>query len=162
MMRNIQDTWKACTRCLPLRFAAGFFLVLAALVPSTKGALTASYPRCEYLTSPIGIDEVSPRLSWIVTAPDRGESQSAYEIIVASTPMLLAANEGDLWDSGEVTSSATAQIVYAAPRSPPAKPVTGKCGPGTRLASSPPGVPRRRGRWGYFSLLIGAPNGSTA
>ncbi len=68
--------------------------------------------RCEYLTNPLGIDEVAPRLSWIVESPERGERQSAYQILVASSPELLAAGQGDLWDSGKVSSDATAQIVY--------------------------------------------------
>ena len=32
----------------------------------------------------------------------RGAKQTAYQVLVASTPEKLAADQGDLWDSGEV------------------------------------------------------------
>jgi len=37
----------------------------------------------------------------------------AYQIQVASSAQLLAVNQGDLWDTGEVGTNQTAQIVYA-------------------------------------------------
>ncbi|HEY1122688.1 MAG TPA: hypothetical protein VGE67_13840, partial [Haloferula sp.] len=75
--------------------------------------LSVSKLRCEYLVDPIGIDEVEPRLSWVVASPERGEKQTAWQVLVASTPAALAANQGDLWDSGKVNGSATSQIEYA-------------------------------------------------
>ena len=96
---------------LALGFSGG--LPLRASAPVSPGGL-----RCEYLTDPIGIDAEKPRLSWILEDPDqkpdvRGLKQTAYEILVASTPELLAKDEGDLWDSGKVMSDATSQIEYA-------------------------------------------------
>jgi alpha-L-rhamnosidase len=69
--------------------------------------------RCEYLTNPLGIDSPSPRLSWILTTNRRGEVQIAYQILVASSPKLLNAGHGDLWDSGKVSSDETSQITYS-------------------------------------------------
>ena len=69
--------------------------------------------RCEYLVNPLGIDATSPRLSWIITSDRRGEKQTAYQVLVASTAKLLDADQGDLWDSGKVTSDETSQIAYA-------------------------------------------------
>jgi len=77
-----------------------------------SAAVTAKNLRCEYLVNPLGIDVGSPRLSWILKSDQRGETQMAYQILVASSPALLKADTGDLWDSGKVTSDATAQIVY--------------------------------------------------
>jgi alpha-L-rhamnosidase len=68
---------------------------------------------CEYLTAPEGIDVVSPRLSWIVTSPQRGQRQTAYRILVASDPAALQADKGDLWDSGKVLSDETLHVAYA-------------------------------------------------
>ncbi len=71
--------------------------------------------RCDYRSDPLGIDSTAPRLDWIVsaTAPSsRAVTQSAYQILVASAPDLLAADAGDLWDSGKVTSNETNQISY--------------------------------------------------
>lgn len=69
--------------------------------------------RCEYLKDPLGIDAASPRLSWIVASSRRGETQTAYQILAASSAERLAQNSGDLWDSGQVASDETSQIVYA-------------------------------------------------
>jgi alpha-L-rhamnosidase len=68
--------------------------------------------RCEYLTNPLGIDCVHPRLSWELHSPGRGQEQSAYEILVASSRARLADDQGDLWDSGKVVSGQSVQIPY--------------------------------------------------
>lgn len=69
--------------------------------------------RCEYLTDPIGIDELTPRLTWITEAKSRGWRQSAYQIVVASKEQLLAPGAADLWDSGQVHSGESVLIPYA-------------------------------------------------
>ena len=69
--------------------------------------------RCEYLNDPLGIDVSQPRLSWQVISSVRGERQSAYRILVASSPALLKKNVGDVWDSGKVPSDESVQIEYA-------------------------------------------------
>jgi alpha-L-rhamnosidase len=54
-------------------------------------------------------------LDWILSGPGkttRGLKQTAYEILVASSPGILAHDRGDLWDSGKVTSDETTHIVY--------------------------------------------------
>ena len=95
-----------------------FHLLCTALVLLTGGtipsraAVTAANPRCEYLTDPLGIDVPNPRLSWVVESLQRGEKQTAYQILVAGTPELLARDQGDRWDSGKVAGDATSQIVY--------------------------------------------------
>ena len=88
-------------------------LLVALHAPAAHADLTVNKLRCEYLVDPIGIDETQPRLSWIVSSAERGEKQTAWQVLVASTPEALAAGQGDLWDSGKVSSDATSQIVYA-------------------------------------------------
>ena len=77
------------------------------------GTISPDYLRCEYRENPLGIDEIEPRLSWIVESSQRSQKQSAYQILVANTPELLQADTGDLWDSGIVKSNKTAHIPYA-------------------------------------------------
>jgi alpha-L-rhamnosidase len=70
--------------------------------------------RCEYLEDPRGIDVVRPRLNWRISEkgkPGRGLKQIAYRVLVASSPVLLAKDKGDLWDS-EVKSEQSIHIVY--------------------------------------------------
>jgi len=69
--------------------------------------------RCEARTNPAGIDVTSPRLSWIIQSAERGAKQSAYQILVASSPDKLAKDQGDLWDSGKVESADTFNIAYS-------------------------------------------------
>lgn len=68
--------------------------------------------RCEYLEHPQGIDVARPRLSWMLEADWRWVKQTAYHVLVATSPEKLANGEGDLWDSGKVDSSKSNQIVY--------------------------------------------------
>lgn len=76
----------------------------------TPGA--PQYPRCEYLVDPLAIGTTRPRLSWEVNDPRQGAVQTAYQILVASTPELLANDRGDRWDSGRVASAETCQVEY--------------------------------------------------
>jgi alpha-L-rhamnosidase len=69
--------------------------------------------RCEYRRDPLGIDAPRPRLSWALASDGRGEVQSAYRILVARSPRALDADQGDLWDSGEVRSAESLGVVYA-------------------------------------------------
>lgn len=72
--------------------------------------------RCEYRVSPLGIDTLKPCLSWLLdtTLPNpQGISQSAYQVLVASSTGTLAQDQGDLWDSGVVRSGQTMQVEYA-------------------------------------------------
>jgi alpha-L-rhamnosidase len=68
---------------------------------------------CEYRQDPLGIDEPEPRLSWILQAETGGGRQTAYRILAAGSPEYLEADRGDLWDSGKIKSSLTANIRYA-------------------------------------------------
>ncbi|MGA2035818.1 MAG: hypothetical protein ABSG68_26525 [Thermoguttaceae bacterium] len=72
--------------------------------------------RCEYLQDPLGIDVRQPRLSWRLAAKDaaaRGLRQTAYQVLVSSSPQRLAKDDGDLWDSGEMASKQSVQVAYA-------------------------------------------------
>ncbi len=77
------------------------------------GALVPTYLRTEARVNPLGLEDKAPRLSWIVESSARGQVQSAYQVLVASAPEGLAADKGDLWDSGKVASDETTNIAYA-------------------------------------------------
>ncbi|WP_440132827.1 family 78 glycoside hydrolase catalytic domain [Chitinophaga sancti] len=68
--------------------------------------------RCETLENPVGIDVAQPRMSWEIRGEEQGLMQTAYHVIVASSPEKLAKNEGDLWNSGKVKSDQSIQVVY--------------------------------------------------
>lgn len=66
----------------------------------------------DLLTNPAEavITNPQPRFSWIPA--DGTTTQSAYQIIVASSKKLLGKNQGDIWDSGKTTSDASVSVSY--------------------------------------------------
>jgi alpha-L-rhamnosidase len=83
------------------------------LLTSTHAALSPADLRCDYAVNPLGVDSPNPRLFWTLESKERGQKQTACQILVASSPGLLAKDQGDLWDSGKVASDETIQIPYA-------------------------------------------------
>ena len=80
-----------------------FFPVLSF---ARESALVAGDLKCEALVNPLAIDNIKPHLSWIVyTDGTAGESQTAYQILVASSEELLNETDADIWNSGKVSSS---------------------------------------------------------
>ena len=96
--------------------AATFVFALAGLPAVAADAKSAELrvvsPKCEYTTDPLGVDVAQPRLYWRVESGERGQRQTAYQILVASSSDLLAQDRGDFWDSGRVESSETAHLRY--------------------------------------------------
>ena len=82
--------------------------------PSLDGdaALAPARLRCEGLTDPMCVESAAPRFSWEVCSARRGEHQTAYRLLVASSPESLADDVGDLWDSGRVASDETLHVPY--------------------------------------------------
>ena len=136
-------------------------LLLMMVVVALSGLAGAEVTdlRCEYQVNPVGIDCKAPRLSWQLDTKERGAQQVAYQVLVASTPELLAQHQGDLWDSGTVESDQTHLITYAG------KPLAShqscfwkvkawqKGQPQAQWSSRPNGRPR------FFRRTSGMPNG---
>ena len=91
------------------------FVLLISLVftQCRKNQVEVTSLRCENLTDPACIDAVNPHLSWKIQSDLRGEKQTAYQILVASSPKLLRKNKGDLWDSRKVISDQSVHVPYA-------------------------------------------------
>ena len=100
-----------------LRNAKSIFQGLAFGILSLNAPFMNAEPmenlRCEARTNPAGIDVAAPRLSWVLQSAKRGAAQSAYQVLVASSPEQLSQDKGDLWDSGKVASAETFNIEYA-------------------------------------------------
>jgi alpha-L-rhamnosidase len=63
--------------------------------------------QCEYQIEPVGIDVSSPRFGWrlLDSKHVRGQSQTAYHILVASSLDKLTEAGADVWNSGKINSS---------------------------------------------------------
>ena len=70
--------------------------------------------QCEYQTAPLGIDTETPRFCWKLSdnAQIRGQRQTAYRLLIASSPALLDQDKGDIWDSGTISSDQSTLIAY--------------------------------------------------
>ncbi|HEY4416610.1 MAG TPA: family 78 glycoside hydrolase catalytic domain [Verrucomicrobiae bacterium] len=90
-----------------------FSLLASLLFAFSSAALTVTDPLCEGCANPLGIDVAQPGLSWVLKSPVRGDHQTAYQILVASSKKLLQQDSGDVWDSGRTISETTIQIHFA-------------------------------------------------
>jgi alpha-L-rhamnosidase len=99
-------------------FALTFLIVAISCVPAlaAEGLLRPMDLRCEYRKNPLGIDTLNPRLRWALEATDpeaRGQKQTAYQILAASSEKGLRSDQADLWDTGRVESDKSIQVPYA-------------------------------------------------
>jgi alpha-L-rhamnosidase len=70
--------------------------------------------QCEYQTEPLGIDVPAPRFSWQLSDSKhvRGQAQTAYHILVASSLDKLTEAEADVWNSGKVPSPQSVLVPF--------------------------------------------------
>ncbi|MDR0352025.1 MAG: family 78 glycoside hydrolase catalytic domain [Opitutaceae bacterium] len=75
-------------------------------------ALTVDGLRCEGMENPLGIDASQPRLGWRLQSDERGDAQTAWQVLVASNAAMLAQDQADYWNSGKVASCQSQHVVY--------------------------------------------------
>jgi hypothetical protein len=98
-----------------------FVLILLAaltLAPAVWATQEAVALRCDYAVDPLGVDSAPPRLFWQVASLQRGQRQTAYEIIAdPSAAVVEAAAQGlavqpPVWDTGRVLTNQTTGIPF--------------------------------------------------
>jgi len=90
---------------IPTRF---FGLLLFAMITIQTHALPSQpiHLKCEYLVNPIGIDVSTPRLHWQMLDNREGALQTAYQVIVGTDSVQVAAGKGNSWNTGKILGSA--------------------------------------------------------
>ena len=96
-------------RLIPILSAA---LLLAGCPSRRPSEVVVAGLRCEQIVDPLGVDAPQPRLSWQLQSEQRGQLQTAYQVLAASGLERLARDEGELWDSGRVASEETLGVLY--------------------------------------------------
>src|SRR5579862_1482277 len=97
-----------------LTIQCALVLIAASLPPGAFGRPTAPTGLLvNGVSNPLAIDRSVTRFTWMDLWAGRGERQTAYQILVSSSPEGLAAGTGDWWDSGKVTSEKSASVEYA-------------------------------------------------
>ena len=89
------------------------YLLLLALLSFSLQAFpdtTLTDLRCNHATNPLGVDDLRPGLSWKIKSTDRGERQTAYQIVVGLSE---DAEKEIVWNSGKVSSDQSAFIEYS-------------------------------------------------
>jgi alpha-L-rhamnosidase len=100
------------------KFKFLFFIILAGIFNSCRiketQNISVSDLTCEYLVNPLGIDVDTPRFGWKISDLTnlRGQHQTAYHILVATTPDKLNNDNADIWDSGVVASEQSNPVSY--------------------------------------------------
>ncbi|HBQ64689.1 MAG TPA: alpha-L-rhamnosidase, partial [Clostridiales bacterium] len=89
--------------------------------------IMAVHLKCNDQESPLGIDTYCPALGWELQSGELGTKgsrtegpgtggpgqwQTAFRILVSSSPDMLATNQGDFWDTGKVASEQQLFIPY--------------------------------------------------
>ena len=87
------------------------FLCLSFTI-NAQSSLHVSSLRCEYRTNPLGIENPKPGLSWQLNSSENGQKQTAYQILVASSPDKLSEAEADVWNSGKQESGQSVHLPY--------------------------------------------------
>ncbi|HZC72109.1 MAG TPA: alpha-L-rhamnosidase N-terminal domain-containing protein, partial [Jatrophihabitans sp.] len=89
--------------------------VSAHATPAGQSSVEVGQLTTEYAHNPLGIDVARPRLGWRLSSPNRDQKQTAYQILVSSSPSDLVASQGDVWDSGKVNSGQSVNLQYGGP-----------------------------------------------
>jgi alpha-L-rhamnosidase len=83
-------------------------LILAVVASAARAGVKVNDLRCEYQRDHVYVDIPTPRLSWAMTADERGEVQLAYQIQVKRDREMI-------WDSGRVKSDRSVGVEYGGP-----------------------------------------------
>lgn len=90
-----------------------YTLLLMMLPLALSARVSVTDVKIENMTCPLGIDTTTPRFSWKTVSDSKNVVQTAYEILVASSPEGLEEGKADYWQSGTVKSSQQLWVAYA-------------------------------------------------
>lgn len=79
-------------------------ILLALVVTAANAYVRPEVLTVEMMETPLGLEEKMPRFSWKLSTDEKDVMQKSYRILVSSSAEKLAADNGDVWDSGTVKS----------------------------------------------------------
>ena len=95
--------------------------LVAALSLNALAAVTPLDLKADGKTDPLAAI-TAPRLSWRIESDQRGVRQTAWQILAASKPELLAEGKADLWDSGKTATERSPFVKYSGKALEPGQP----------------------------------------
>jgi alpha-L-rhamnosidase len=87
------------------------FLLVTSCSKTPVPSVTVSQIKCNGFENPIGTGN-TPDFSWILSSDERGQAQTAYQIIVGSDKSVTDKFIGDVWDTQMTESDKSAWILY--------------------------------------------------
>lgn len=91
-------------------FTSASILWCCAVVPAAAETVSIESVSTENTPTPLGIDVMTPRFSWVIAANERNQKQTAYQIRVAESPEKL--RTPNIWDSGKITGDQSQFVPY--------------------------------------------------
>ncbi|MEW4923868.1 family 78 glycoside hydrolase catalytic domain [Algibacter sp. 2305UL17-15] len=89
-----------------MHYKVCFLLVLLYTMSfKAQSSINISQLTVEYLSNPIGIHRISPLMGWKLFSEEQGKSQSAYQVLIASSKTLLKEDHADIFNTGKIKSS---------------------------------------------------------
>lgn len=93
--------------CLPVLFSCS-----RNTTPTVNTDVNFERLTCNAQQNPIAVETLNPLFSWVISAKGFNKSQSAYEVLVATTESKLNESEADMWNSGTVKSANSIHVKY--------------------------------------------------
>ena len=89
-------------------------ILLALVVTAANAYVRPEVLTVEMMETPLGLEEKMPRFSWKLSTDEKDVMQKSYRILVSSSAEKLAADNGDVWDSGTVKSRQSLLVPFDA------------------------------------------------
>ncbi|MER6442712.1 family 78 glycoside hydrolase catalytic domain [Streptomyces sp. NPDC001185] len=83
---------------------------------ASPGGISVGQLTVDGTANPLGTDNTHPSLGWQLHSSTRDDRQTAYRILVASSPKRLNADDADVWDSGRVRTADSIGVPYGGPK----------------------------------------------
>src|SRR5947209_1042026 len=87
--------------CVGLFALLGILHISATLAKSApkgeKSAVLVKELKTEHLVEPLNVESPHPRFRWLLDSAERGQLQTAYQVLVASSLETLKSGIGDRW-----------------------------------------------------------------
>ncbi|MEP0366437.1 MAG: family 78 glycoside hydrolase catalytic domain [Cyclobacteriaceae bacterium] len=104
-----------------MRFSALYGVLFVTLISCSEPTrleelnpdISVTNLKTESLSNPEGIDTATPKFSWNISSEERNVTQTAYQILVASSPLKLTADSADLWNSGIIETNQMLHVPYS-------------------------------------------------
>ncbi|HKL32771.1 MAG TPA: hypothetical protein VJ919_09560, partial [Tangfeifania sp.] len=107
----------------PVKLITGLFfastLVILMSCQGPKSPAVVTQLKCEFQENPIGIDRTNPMLQWKMEDERRGAKQTAYQVIVSSSLQNAEQEDGDVWNTEQVSSDQSVHVRYEGPQLQP-------------------------------------------